>query len=277
MAKKRKREPSSQSFSRRKFLALASLGLISGGSGLNALLNKHISFEDAQKDPSLRESFVNQLKAEYQRPYITGVAYSSETPAPVNPEIRPQGIGAEVVGLNPADMGSRKAYEVRVYPGAFSDNVKTERDFLSMIVDHEIEGHAAHFHFGGSITAQEFQLIDSTYHPAVQPMLELVAYSGQLQRAQTRGVSPEYKDNIVQQYCSYYGQLLTSPREEFVLKNPETIRRAETLFFDPTLLSVRFGTTPLITRDGSRFLYLLPNNERLALPDHVVKKILSTN
>ncbi|HLC85336.1 MAG TPA: hypothetical protein VJH22_06095 [Candidatus Nanoarchaeia archaeon] len=159
---------------------------------------QRITYHQAKQDPSLRQEYVRSLNLANQYPFIRLVDYAPNLDFPmVTTSLdHPPAIneGEPIVRI-----GQRSS--VYVGPQAFTDPVISgDDDFLSVLVDHEIEGHAHYVSNGfpgftidnaltpdGLITA--FRSIEGNEVTTLNPPYELFAYEHQLSNPHGRRLS----------------------------------------------------------------------------------------
>ncbi len=270
---------------RRKFIRVT-IGAI-GAIGLTALVGHvtckpkyGVSYQDAKRNPALREEFLRERTDLFKRTYITDVMYKQT--GEESSTFQGYDKLAHIVGYKTGEMGMRKSYTLEVFADAFDNPaVTTENDFLSAIVDHEIEGHARAFHEGvDRFGDDKFRVHNGAFHRVMIPVQELIAYRHQWDQSTQRGVSKQFSQEIMNSYYNYYALLfLVQDPEQLV--NPSIIKEAQIAFFDPTYQKVsRYmptgGRIPLITRDGDKWRLLMPEGAFkpwAVLPEEVYPKI----
>ena len=253
---------------RREGIILAGIGAL-GITGIFAVTAKpeKITFQEARENPELRQEYLEQFKHLFDKPYVSEVVYEETQPENTK-------IGARVGGYNLGEMGNREAYKVEVYPFAFKgEPIKTEADFLSTLVDHEIEGHARIFYYGlKEMPESAFRGTNGRYHGAQIDAYEAFACQNQFMSPRIRSCSKEYGFGVLSQFHEYYSNLLSASKN-FPFENPAAFEKAQTFFFKTTMLTARInGKEMILNKDGH--LHWLVNNEgkRVHMPESLCEK-----
>jgi len=155
----------------------------------------------------------------------------------------------------------------------------TENNFLSILIDHEIDGHAKPFHFAwsdvGYFDDDDFLSSDGTKiaMDIFASVYELYALRNQIRKAPERGVDKEFLIDISKSYWMHYSRII-QPDADKDLKKPEIIRKFRIEFFIPELMhhTVTIGDQyrgPLITEDGKMITSYGP----VELPDYLKEKV----
>ncbi len=264
--RKRRIEASENSYTRRNFLK-AGLGAAAAGvlgyTGYNLLQEKDPTFEEAKKDKTKRAAYVKSVVRRFgldKLPYVEGMNYSGGKPL-VYRQISPKTdlvdiIRAEIRNAYADDIGKRKKYSIDIYNHAFADS-KCEDDFLNIVVDHEIEGHAKSWHYGASgFLYEDFLSVDGP--DIIIPVIlkdvnELHAFKVQIEKAaKERSVSNEIKRSSMQMYWYYYSDLV-HPTREGRLKDESKLRKFREMFFTKSLadseVETKQGVYPVISAD----------------------------
>lgn len=161
------------------------------------------AYKRAIKNPELRDKFVKSIDLESAAIHVSEVSYS---PLPSYPS-------AVMVTLSNHSFFSRfsQRSKIIVYPQAFDSSLlKTFGDFKSCLIDHE-GFHAIHAHSKPKknfwppqekllafLTKkyEEFSLLEEADKIKELYAGEVSAYSNQLMKADSRGISPPFRGNI---------------------------------------------------------------------------------
>ena len=81
-----------------------------------------VYFKHAVADPKLRQTFIDQRKHIWERPYITGMTYVHK-----QPEDKP--MSAAAITAKHGEMGMQKAHCVNVFPAA-----RASRNMMSAVI-----------------------------------------------------------------------------------------------------------------------------------------------
>lgn len=266
--------------SRRFVLTAGTLGLFGGAATLGLLLSSDetpekiakplVTFEDVRKnsDPAFRQSYLDQFKHLFDREFISTVDYDTEIM-----KEKPDAYASidYIVG----DEGKQKQYRVRVFPMSFNHKlVKRESDILSIIIDHEIEGHARLMHYGSpDLGENAFATTDGKYHAAYFDVYELRAFDNQMKNASGRGVSQACFNQCLLQYWRHYNNLLNADRS-VSMKDPEVIDRAIHNLFAPAMMQWDFKGHRFITKQGNHYHWLMSGEgNRMHLPEKLCERM----
>lgn len=230
-----------------------------------------VTFEDAKRDPALRQQYFDQNASYFQRPFVRSVHYRASAP----PHLTHAGAGFE---QQIDDIGKRIPSDVQVWPYAFeAKSVTNEKDFLNVIIDHEIDGHARLSYEGiPHFTIDQFRTgTDAagrgTYHDSLGAIVELIVYGYQIVQGRTKEVSRAQFENNFTNYGKYYERLFTTPRTG--LKDPAVVDKALALLFQKDFLRTTYENKPLIVQEGDQFLWHVKNGIYTPLPKSVCDKI----
>ena len=257
------------------------IGLLSAAaalvSGIYLALPGEPTFEEAKKDSGRREAYVECVEKRFklnELPYVEDVYYSAGEGAadfPTSVEGKPA-MKTEWKGKTDKDKD-----KIAVYDLAFNPDFN-EADFLSTLIDHEIEGHArpAHFAFSdiGYFDEDEFVEVDGGVNVGLlSSIYELYAYRNQIRMASERGVDSKFMAFICQSYWEHYSNII-HPESENRLKDKKPLRKFRELFFLPNFL------TQEITMDGVYSGTVIMPDRRMftpygpiELPDYLKEKI----
>ncbi|HLD41913.1 MAG TPA: hypothetical protein VJB06_02670 [archaeon] len=238
----------------------------------------YVTFEEAQRDPSKREQYVKDVVRRFgllELVYLDRVSYCSEPPKEDNNEI------ADSTSLMQTehtigDIGKKIPHRTTIYPIAFdSAKILTEGDFLSVLIDHETEGHAKPIYFGYEGIDVSHLLADekNSIEPLYTDVGELYAFRNQIKNASGRRVSPANLRNMDTLYWMYYSDLIHPIRNNDV-KNPNELKKLREMFF-----SRRFLTDPIKTPRGYQGPIAIENGKMMTwfgwieLPDYLQAKV----
>ncbi len=279
------------------------LGLVAAAAALGSVLwfghPTDPTFEEAKQDKSKRADYVEFVERKYklnELPYLHDVRYVDRLSGIADGPPERSAMAMSGFHYNGSDKKARAI--IHVYDVAF-DNLSSTNQFLSVLIDHEIEGHARPSYFDGfrgfeniSIPSDRyFEFHDPSYF-TVTPgdiFLELYAYRNQLEVSKHRGLNEDETDEIRKSQLFYY-HMLFHPQIESMM-NPETLKRLRADFFlrdfmymDISVPSTENDTNwkrgteykkgklwsrgPIITKDGN----MMTPYGLLDLPDYLKEK-----
>ncbi len=208
--------------------------------------SQRITYHQAQQDPSLRAEYVRSFNLAAQYPFLRLVDYAPNLGFPmVTTSLdHPPAIneGEPIVRI-----GQRSS--VYVGPQAFTDPVISgDDDFLSVLADHEIEGHARYFSQGfpgftidnaltpdGQVTM--FSSIEGNQVSTLNPPYELFAYEHQLSNPHGRRLSQDMHEKNVKSFSQEYINLIRLLNRR-AYRDPRQIEDLATRFVIPNLILV---------------------------------------
>lgn len=252
--------------SRRKFFGLFAGAAVFGGLGYCLARYNPPTFQEARADKSLREEYVNHIAEPLEElEYIKDIIYLG-------------GRGVEGSGMsinfNPMDVGRRKSVSIYVYDNPFGHgSVKNENDFLSLLVDHEIEGHARNIYYGfGWFEMDDLLASPGEYSEQVFfDVYELIAYGNQLEKRHERGISKDTLKHTLGKYYDYYSDLINPVRDESIINRKMLGKFRERLFLEDFL-------DMFALLDGKRYKVILPGGVMntkygpVKLPENIIKR-----
>ena len=191
---------------RRNFLKNLAYGAaLLSVSPLELLANnpQNITFQDAKKNPVLRQAYVKQMAGKILPLEYVGKVYYV-------PRNTTENGGMAIANYNVGEIPSRKKYNIEVCLNAFNvDVIQNDNDFLSALLDHEIDGHAKNFHYGFSrFKESDFMNGPASYNGTVlKAAFELEADGNQLTKTKERKVSEQMLTNTTLCYFNSYSDL----------------------------------------------------------------------
>ena len=251
--------------------SLAGLGIV---GALYFCFNREPTFEEAKAERNKRAPYVESVEKRFnldELPYIDDVLYKpEETNRPKMFIIHDNEIHGAMKTV--ANTETRKSV-VEIYDVAFNAST-TEGDFISVLVDHEIRGHALasfdNFDGIGGLKKAEWDNLPEDLSACVD---ELNAYRIQVREMRSRNTSEETTSSIRMRYVEYYSYLLTFPDTD-PLVDSTVLRKLREAFFIPELLSFKVSTKsgymgPIITPQGS----IITEQGIIELPDYLKRKM----
>jgi len=228
-----------------------------GIGGLAYLLSRErISFQDTQKDSEMRPSYVAYWQKQFQNlDHISSIAYSANE--------GPKDHAGMATNFVVGTIGNRIRQSITVFKGAFEyASIKSENDFLSVLVDHEIDGHAKIFYEGSPEFQEDEFLIEgsqTSYNSNVaQDVFELCAYENQWKKRQERNISAEMAQNTLQQLWKHYSDLI-HPIRDNAIANKASLEKFRKRFFLNEFEYMR------ISVNGKSSPVMLPNNQMMTV------------
>lgn len=228
MKKSGYREPPKLRFTRRQFI----IGgiCLAGVGGLVHLLSdeKKISFQEAQKNPNLRSPYVAYWQRQFQHlDHISSIAYSTNE--------APKDHAGMATNFVVGTIGNRIKQSITVFKVAFEDrSITNENDFLSVLVDHEIDSHARIFYEGSPEFQEDEFLIEGSkteYNSNVaQDVFELYAYENQWKKRKERSISSELEKHTLIQFWKRYSDLI-HPIRDTSIANKASLEKFRKRFF----------------------------------------------
>ena len=225
-----------------------------------------ITFEEAQKNPELRESYVKQHQEMFERPYIASVEY-----APQPKDNQHSGAGSNVPL---SDFGKKIPIKFQIFPTAFEGKISSEGEFLNTIIDHEIEGHGKYIYYGDlEIPHTAFKVKNTEeYHSSVIDAVELIAYGEQLAQGKSRNVRDLFKNHNFGQYSMHYQRLLQTPRN-LPIEDPTIIDRVLVKGFQELFLHGMKNGQPLITYKNNTFFWRVDEKTEIPMPEGIRTRV----
>lgn len=244
---------------RRSFLektALTGAGILVGAVSLSSIAEsatKHIDthskkskanshkiiFQEAKNNPKLRLEYINKISEPYLKlAYIKEISY-------LNANIQGQEEMHTVYILGQA--GSQQKLKICIMPSIFDNEIlQNDNDFLSALVDHEIEGHAKKLYYGYEKFSEDDFILDPKKFGQkklfakrpLQATFELEAYGNQLNNAVSRGMSNQFLETAVLRYYEYYCDLYNPSASNII--NQQKLEELKVEYFIPILLKMRF-------------------------------------
>lgn len=240
------------------------------------------TFEEACADPNKRAAYVEAVERKFrlnELPYVEDIKYSSEARF----DSKRGQAGMEVLDANVHSIGKGRKFVVQVYDGAFDSSfAANEMEFVSSLIDHEVEGHAKPQSSGyPNFQLQDLELAHMcqvmTYEGSKEQILsvdeivlELYAYRNQLRKAAQRGMN-DHHNRVMGDYI-YWFSVLVNPQVQNSL-DKETLKRFLSDFFIPEFaqhdVEMRGYRGPLILHDGKMATYF----GVIDLPDYLKEKV----
>src|SRR3989344_831260 len=180
---------------------------------------RRITYQEARADPDLHQRYLAQfddLTKTY--PYIKGIVYAPNlgsgtmaTSSLDHPPILGEGEPQNPIGTDNTVYVSPRAFRV--------SSIQTEDDFLSVLVDHEIEGHARYLNQGfpgftmsNALNSEgqfsRFNTAEGREISTLNPICELFAYQNQLDNPYNRRISAAQRESDVLMYNINFIDLL---------------------------------------------------------------------
>jgi len=221
----------------------AVIGLLSAATLASYfILPQGLSFEEARRDGTKRAAYVESVERRFHLddlPYVADVRYDKNPKA--SPVSSPVPGGSAIMMTLFEGKSTGEEYAIDVYDGAFAQEF-TEAEFLSCLIDHEVEGHArsAYEEFADiGLSPKDFVKDDGGHAlDFLFYVSELNSYRRQMSNMHRRPVSQNFRDSIYVAYWRHYSEIL-SPKFETALKNRDVIRKARKLFFIQEFLTRR--------------------------------------
>lgn len=229
--------------------------------------HQKISFQDAKdsNDAEIRQRYLNQLSHLFERPYTDQVVYSQS---------QKMDDALAFVQHEGGDAGKRLAYTVEVFSLCFGETVKSEADLLSVIVDHEIDGHAKMLHFDSGIPERDFMTEDGDYSYAYKFYGEAHAYLRQMSTPRIKEISTIRHQKTAGLFIKNYALLMATSKSN--LKDPSVIDRAAVSLFKPKLLQAYVaGEKTIVKYDGHLHWFADKKEgrvERVHMPEALCEK-----
>ena len=202
----RRREPVS-----RRDLLIASAEGTAGGIGLLLLgacsSSQLISYQGAQRDPRLRQKYIDQIIKENPQPSMSEIKiiYRNDIEAITNPDAPDLRTLMYTEFVIPGMSSTVESLKTEVYRRAFKEFL-SEDEFLNSLLDHEYR-HFSQLTGGVNVTVEREivpELNSRVFNidgDLFVPFLELDAYYEQIKAFSTRpGISDSFKENILFSY-----------------------------------------------------------------------------
>ena len=205
---------------RRRFIKLGLIGTgVCVAGGLSRLLfpTKNITFEQAQKNPSLRDNYLEQIIEKHGKPKsVADISYATLKQLQEETGVILQETDHMFTHINGSlsQIGTRtlRPY-VYVLPHSFeTKDIQHEVDFVNTLVDHEFF-HANTCYSGfGVISMDDLQVERGEQEGLCNTDLfrcayELLAYENQEKEARRKPVSKANGTRILNNYCFNYFKL----------------------------------------------------------------------
>lgn len=235
---------------------ISSIGVLGLGGLAYLLSRERPSFQDAQKDAGVRPSYVAYWQKQFQHlGHIGGITYSTNE--------APRDHAGMATNFVVGTIGDRIKQPITVFKGAFEyASIKSESDFLSVLVDHEIDGHAKIFYEGSPEFKEDEFLIEGSqtaYDRNVEEdVIELYAYENQWKKRQERNISPEMAQTTLQQLWKNYSDLIHPVRNN-AIANKASLEKFRKRFFLSEFEYMR------ISVNGKSGPVMLPNNQMMTV------------
>lgn len=268
--------------------------LLAGAAALALTTATYISLENRTQNARINWGYSRTVdSADKFRSYVDGVKKSRQLPDGVKDIVfitnheyqrtfgRLPGADAamETVNVKNPDnhLGSGGDSIIYVLEQAFkSPKILKEEDFLGVLYDHEAK-HAKDFkdgvllHNGRRITIDDFVVgTNGEGRPlyqgnALQSLVELSAYSDQLNKSKQRDVSVEYKSRTREQFLQFFALFVITGK----VLNAEVYREVVQEYVQPWMVSDKIlGVMP--NEQGEEQACMLVNNEVSWLPKGIV-------
>jgi len=201
----RRREPVS-----RRDLLIAGAEGTAGGIGLllgACSSSQLISYQGAQRDPRLRQKYIDQIIKENPQPSMNEIKiiYRNDIEAITNPDTPELRSFMYTEFVIPGMSSTVESLKTEVYRGTFEEFL-SEDEFLNSLVDHEYR-HFSQLTGGVNVTVEREiapELNSRVFNidgDLFVPFLELDAYYEQIKAFPTRpGISDSFKENILFSY-----------------------------------------------------------------------------
>ncbi len=248
-------------------------------SGLYFVFPRDPTFEEAKKYPEKRQAYIEAVEKKFKLdglPYVEDVFYNNikverNVQSPLEGE---SAMRTVLTGRKPGEE-----YDIEIYDAAFNPDF-SEPDFLSCLIDHEIEGHARPYHHSfsdiGGVEDSMFTKEDGKkFNEKLEyTVFELYAYTVQIKKLRERNVDTKFNNFIWSSYWEHYSDII-HPGAEKGLKEPGNLKRFRELFFVPELLKLmvsikEFYTGPAISPDGGK---IMTTYGPVELPDYLKEKV----
>ena len=225
-------------------IAIAIFILLGGLVSWFLLTEKEVSFEEALKQPQLRESYIERIVEQVGKPDYVAVVNYVDTPEEVKSLIEeynyifnPDHLMAAHSPKIRADLLGKQSFPVRVsvFPFAFSGEIiKTETDFISCLL-HEYF-HAENAQKGKTDSFEifsSFLRIDGQWNKDL--FLDVDEMNAiRMELATQTKISQEYRVNRMGRYLDYYTNIWNHSEG----MEPEFIKTLKIEFFEPWIVNV---------------------------------------